>query len=100
MISSFVTLTVRVCFLVVRRGLLSFHLCPLPPDPSALLAEQTLLSQPLTGKGLRSLHHLCDPLLVSSLDPSTLGLGLFTSESFSMTSLGLVSMSSHAALLP
>lgn len=42
-----------------------------PPDPSALHAEQSLLSHPLlTGEVLHSLHHLCDPLLDNSLGPS------------------------------
>lgn len=93
----FVTLT--LCFLVFRRGLLSFLLCPLPPW-SFCSPRRAVPSQPLlTGEGLQSLHHLCDPLLVSSLDPSTPGWCLLL-QSFSTTSLGLISMSSHAALLP
>ncbi|PKU46071.1 gamma-aminobutyric acid receptor subunit alpha-4 isoform x1 [Limosa lapponica baueri] len=38
------------------------------PDPSHLLAKQSQLSQPfLVGEMLQSLHHLCGPLLDSSL---------------------------------
>lgn len=72
-----------------------------PSDPSALHAEQSLLSQPLpTGELLQSLDHFCDPLLDSSLSPSTLGLGLSPAESFSISSPGLMSLSSHAGFMP